>query len=118
MTPFTLKVGCASDSTSLTFLRKERFRKHCAFLNLYVKAKSLLLGIIMSPHASTFSGSLNYQYSPSTRFSSFLFGSSRNWMALFLKYMLRTLSCSSILQGQEEIVSYVSKKLSIQRDSC
>ena len=59
----------------------------------------------MSPHALTFAGSLNSQYSPSIRFSSFSFRSSGNWMLLGLKYMLRTLSCSSILQGQDGIVS-------------
>ena len=58
----------------------------------------------MSSHASTFSGSLNSQYSPLIRFSSFSFGSSGNWMALCLKFMLRTLICSSILRGQDEIV--------------
>ena len=55
-------------------------------------------------HESPCSGSLNSQYSPSIRFSSFSFGSSGNWMALGLKYMFRTLNCSSILPRQDKIV--------------
>ena len=58
----------------------------------------------MSLYASTFSGSLNSQYSPSIRFSSYSLGSFGNWMALCLKYMFNTFSCSSILQEHNGIV--------------